>query len=218
MSRTILRPGFAALTVVRRPAPRRDAARSGRRRRLSLLGLLPAEWRQRAFASKGPDQTKPADGSVEGWRHAVGEEGSTRTPRVKVTFDDVCGDTNAKSGEKRVRAWSSTTAGWPTPRMARSHLHRSASAPRCPTAATGAEVLADVADVRSEQALVCAIDEFPATGCGGEVKKVSAAAKAPDEPVKLETDQAEHPPPPRSPTMTGPGRAPGPASGSPYSP
>ena len=44
-------------------------------------------------------------------------------------------------------------------------------------------MLADVADVRSEQALVCAIDEFPATGCGGEVKKVSAAAKAPDEPV-----------------------------------
>jgi hypothetical protein len=51
-------------------------------------------------------------------------------------------------------------------------------------------VLADVAEVRSEQALVCAIDQLPTSGCGGEVKKVSAAAKAPDNQVELKTDKA----------------------------
>src|SRR3954453_4735022 len=34
------------------------------------------------FAATGPDQTKPADGAVEGWRFAVGTEDSTRYPRA----------------------------------------------------------------------------------------------------------------------------------------
>ena len=32
---------------------------------------------------------------------------------------------------------------------------------------------------------MCAIDEFPADGCGEPVKTVSAAAKTPDQPVEL---------------------------------
>ena len=46
------------------------------------------------------------------------------------------------------------------------------------SAATGAEVLSDVAQVRSKDSLVCAVDQVPTQGCGGEVKQVSAAAKA----------------------------------------
>ena len=189
MSRTILRPGFAALTVVvglLLAVMLPGAADAAAYRYWGYFQLSGDTWQ---FAPKGPDQTKPADGSVEGWRHAVGEEGSTRTPRVKVTFDDICGDTKAKSGEKRVAVVIDYG------RVADTENGEKPPAPvgecaQVPTAATGAEVLADVADVRSEQALVCAIDEFPATGCGGEVKKVSAAAKAPDEPVELKTDQA----------------------------
>ena len=54
------------------------------------------------FAPKGPDQTQPADGAIEGWRFAVGDEGDTRTPRATPSFDDLCGTTKAESGKKRV--------------------------------------------------------------------------------------------------------------------
>ena len=189
MSRTTLRPGFAALTVVvglvlavMLPA----AADAVAYRYWGYFQLSGDTWQ---FAPKGPDQTKPADGSVEGWRYAIGEEGSTRNPRVSVTFDQICGDTKAKSGEKRVAVVIDYG------READSEDGKKPPAPvgecaQVDAAATGAEVLADVADVRSEQALVCAIDKFPATGCGGEVKQVSAAAKAPDKPVEIEAEKS----------------------------
>jgi hypothetical protein len=144
------------------------------------------------FATKGPDQTKPADGSVEGWRYAVGSEGSSRTPRVTVTFDDICGDTKAQAGKKRVGVVidygrAADTEDGSTPPEPR------ADCASVDEAASGSEVLAAVGEVRAENGLVCAIDEEPATGCGGEVKQVSAAAKAPDQPVKLQEEKAAAP-------------------------
>jgi hypothetical protein len=136
------------------------------------------------FAPKGPDQTTPADGSVEGWRFAVGTEGSSRTPRVSVTFEEICGDTDAESGKKRVAVVidygrEADTADGSTPPEPVAHCAST------DVAATGAEVLANVAEVRSDNGLVCAIDQFPASGCGEEVQNVSEAAQAPDTPVEL---------------------------------
>ena len=144
------------------------------------------------FATKGPDQTNPADGSVEGWRYAVGTEGSSRTPRVTVTFEDICGDTKAQAGKKRVGVVidygrAADTEDGSTPPDPR------ADCASVDKAASGSEVLAAVGEVRAEKGLVCAIDQEPATGCGGEVKQVSAAAKAPDKPVQLEEKQAASP-------------------------
>jgi hypothetical protein len=144
------------------------------------------------FATKGPDQTKPTDGSVEGWRYAVGTEGSSRTPRVSVTFEDICGSTKAEAGKKRVGVVidygrAADTEDGSTPPDPR------ADCASVDKAATGSEVLAAVGEVRAEKGLVCAIDQEPATGCGGEVKQISAAAKAPDEPVKLEEKKAAAP-------------------------
>jgi hypothetical protein len=51
--------------------------------------------------------------------------------------------------------------------------------------ASGAEVLSAVASVRGDKGLTCAINGYPATGCGGEVKQVPAAAKAADTPVTI---------------------------------
>ena len=50
--------------------------------------LTDATWR---FSQKGPAETNPADGSVEGWRWAITEESGTppRNPRVTPTFDEV---------------------------------------------------------------------------------------------------------------------------------
>lgn len=136
------------------------------------------------FASKGPDQTTPADGSVEGWRFAVSDESDARMPRARPSFDDLCGDTRAKSGSKRVgvvvdygRA-ADTAEGTEPP----------APVGRCAvvaSAATGLEVLANVAEVRSEKSLICGVDGFPASGCGDTVKALSSEAKAADTPVTL---------------------------------
>lgn len=185
MSRTTFRSSLAALSVVAGvlaalvvPAGSASAAAY---RFWGYYQLSGTSWQ---FAPKGPDQTKPADGSVEGWRFAVAGESDTRAPRVTTTFDAVCGDTKADPAKKRVavvidygrpadQADGSTP---PTP------VAKCASVP---TAATGSEVLAAVAGVRAEKGLVCALDGRPATGCGSPVKDVSAAAAAPDTPATL---------------------------------
>jgi hypothetical protein len=167
-----------------------------------LLGLLTAASAQAAnyqywgyyqlangawtFAQKGPAETNPADGSVEGWRWAITEESGTppRNPRVTPAFADVCGSAAAESGKKHVavvvdygRDVDGDGATPPKP------VTKCATVP---TAATGAEVLAAVATVRNgDGGLVCGIDNYPATGCGGQVATLTDAQKAADTPVTL---------------------------------
>jgi MYXO-CTERM domain-containing protein len=137
-----------------------------------------------AFAQTGPDKVTPADGSIEGWRFAVGDESASRFPRATPSFEDICGATPAVAGKKRVGlvldyGRVADAEGGATP---------PAPVAKCATVdpkATGAEVLAAVASVRSAGGLTCAIDGYPATGCGGEVKVVSDAAKAADTPVTI---------------------------------
>jgi len=136
------------------------------------------------FATTGPDQTNPADGSVEGWRFAVGTEEVTRFPRATPTFTDICGDTKVKAGDKRVavvidygRAADAADSTKPPTPVGKCAVVASA--------ATGLEVLSKVAAVRTDKGLICGIDDFPASGCGDAVPTVSAEAKAADTPVTL---------------------------------
>ena len=136
------------------------------------------------FAPKGPAQLTPAEGAVEGWRFAVAGESDTRPPRVTTTFDAVCGGTAAKAGQKRV----AVVIDYGRPADQEDGSTPPDPVARCasvPTAASGAEVLAAVATVRSSGELVCALDGIPASGCGGAVKSVSAQAAAPDTPTTL---------------------------------
>ena len=138
------------------------------------------------FSQKGAAETNPADGSVEGWRWAITEESGTppRNPRVTPTFQDVCGSAPAETGKKRVGVvldygrdvdGDGTTPPDPVAECA-----------VVPTAATGAEVLAAVATVRTgDGGLVCGIDNYPASGCGGQVASLTDAQKAADTPVTL---------------------------------
>ena len=169
---------------------------------LSVLTLAPAQaaayrywgfyqltgttW---AFAQKGPDQTVPKDGSVEGWRFAVADETSTRYPRAVLNFDQLCGSTPAQSGKKRVGlvldfgrpADAADGATPPQPRAVCAVVDTSASS---------AAVLAVAGGVRTEKGLVCAVAGYPTSDCGGAVKEVSAAAKAKDEPVTIAAPSA----------------------------
>lgn len=191
MSRTTLRSSLAALSLVAAvlaalvvPAGSASAAAY---RYWGYYQLSGTTWQ---FAPKGPDQTTPPDGSVEGWRFAVAGESDTRAPRATTTFDAVCGDTKADPAKKRV----AVVIDYGRPADQEDGSTPPAPVARCasvPTAATGSEVLAAVASVRAEKGLVCALDGRPATGCGAAVKDVSAAAAAPDTPVTLAPKASE---------------------------
>ena len=197
MSRTTVRPAPAALSlvlavlailaaVVAAVVVPASSASAAAYRYWGYYQLQGSSW---AFATTGPDQVTPADGAVEGWRFAVAGETDTRMPRATATFDQLCGATPAEAGRKRVgvvidygRAADTEDGAQPPAPVGRCAV--------VATAATGAEVLAAVAGVRAEKGLVCAIDDHPATGCGGEVKDVGAEAQAADTPVALATPTA----------------------------
>src|SRR6478735_7464317 len=136
------------------------------------------------YAQKGPDQTVPKDGAVDGWRFAVADESSTRYPRAVLTFDQVCGSTPAEAGKKRVGlvvdfgrpADAADGATPPEPK---------ALCAVVATDATSAAVLAVAGDVRTEKGLVCGVDGYPTSDCGGAVKEVTPEAKAADQPVTI---------------------------------
>jgi len=138
-----------------------------------------------AFASKAPSGITPADGSVEGWRYAVG--GKPRTPRAGGDFDAICGPTPAETGKKRVAVvidpgTAEDSADKTTP---------PAPSGTCVVAdpkATGAQVLAAAAQVRIEKGLTCGIAGYPATGCADPVKNIQVPAT--EEPVQLEIKPA----------------------------
>ncbi len=169
----LLAAAFAALTV----APAQATAY----RYWGFYQLTDAKW---VFAQKGADQTNPKDGSVEGWRFAVGDESSSRLPRATVTFEQVCAATPAQDGNKRVAlvvdfgraADSADGATPPDPKAVCAVV---------PTASTSTDVLRAAGDLRMDKGLLCAIAGYPAAGCGEEVKQVSPEAKAPDAAVTL---------------------------------
>lgn len=137
-----------------------------------------------AFAQKGPEQTVPKDGTVEGWRFAVSDTNGARYPRAVMTFDQICATTPAASGKKRVGLVVD---------YGRSADSEAGTTPPAPTTkcavvasdATSLDVLRTAGELRLEKGLVCAVAGYPATGCGGEVKTVSPEAAAPDTQVSI---------------------------------
>lgn len=141
---------------------------------------------QWAFATKGSEGVVPADGSVEGWRYAVGGA-KPRVPRAAGDFSTICGATPAETGKKRV----ALVIDPGTPADSASGEAPPPATGTCVVTdlkATGAKVLAAVKPVRIEKGLTCGIGGYPATGCGDQVKKISVPAT--DEPVKLEIGSA----------------------------
>ncbi|HEX7535793.1 MAG TPA: SCO2322 family protein [Dermatophilaceae bacterium] len=140
-----------------------------------------------AFAQTGPAQALPADGTVEGWRFAVADESSVRTPRALPTFKALCAGTAVKSGDKRVGlvidygrpadAVKGDTAKPPAPQ---------AVCVTAPVKATGSDVLvAGGATLRLDKGITCGLDGWPAAGCGEPVAPVPAAAAAPDTKIVI---------------------------------
>lgn len=138
-----------------------------------------------AFAQKGPEQIVPKDGSVDGWRFAVSDpSGASRFPRAVLTFDQICGTTAAESGKKRV----GLVVDYGRPADGEGGAAPLAPEAKCAvvgTDATSLDVLRTVGELRMEKGLLCAVNGYPTSGCGGEVKSVSAEAAAPDAAVSI---------------------------------
>ena len=135
------------------------------------------------FATTGPADYTPKDGSVEGWRFAVNVGKSARPPRTDGDFDAICAETPAQEGQKRVAVVIDYGLEEDAPKGEEPPAPRGECA-LVPTDATGAQVLQAVADVRIEEGLTCGIDGYPARECGPAVKGVSVPAN--DEQVQLQ--------------------------------
>jgi len=143
------------------------------------------------FAATGPAQAVPANGAVEGWRFAVADESSIRTPRATPTFAALCTGTAIKAGTKRVGlvldfgrpADSADSATPPAPKT---------TCVTVPEKATGSDVLvAGGATLRLVKSMTCGIDSWPATGCGDPVAHVSAAAASLDTKITIAAPKAD---------------------------
>ncbi len=134
------------------------------------------------FATEGAGTLVPADGSIDGWRFAISDMASTRAPRVQVTFDELCGTTAATAGTKRVGVVIDYGRPVDGPEGATPPSGAVLRCAQVPEQATGAQVLAAVARVRSNpQGLVCGIEGYPASGCMEKVSTVPAGATEPDD-------------------------------------
>lgn len=130
-----------------------------------------------AFAETGPGDATPEDGDVEGWRFGTSTVSQGVFPRAdlgEVSFDTVCADAEAADGEKRVAVLvdygteaDADGSEVPEPR---------ADCAVVPTDATGQQVLESVAEVRSEKNMICALDGYPAQGCGEPVGDAEVSA------------------------------------------
>jgi hypothetical protein len=141
---------------------------------------------QWAFAQKGADQVVPADGSVEGWRFALGGA-KPRVPRAAGDFEAICGKTPAEDGKKRV----ALVVDPGTPRDAVAGDTPGPATGTCVVTdpkSTGVQVLAAAGPVRIEKGLTCGIAGYPSKSCGDQVKNIDVPAT--DAPVTLEIKSA----------------------------
>jgi len=139
------------------------------------------EW---TFADTGPGDFTPEDGDVEGWRYGTSTVSQGIFPRAdltEVSFDTVCEGAEAGDGEKRVAVLvdfgteeDAEGADVPEPL---------AECAVVPAGANGSQVLESVVDVRQQDAMTCALDGYPAQGCGDPV--ADAQVSADEEPVSF---------------------------------
>jgi hypothetical protein len=134
---------------------------------------------QWTYATEGPSTARPADGDVQGFRFSVSEDsGDAAKPRGAAGFDTICAGTPAQDGRKRVALVLDfgTAADAPsgeTPPEGRTVCARVAEN------ATTAQALAAVAKpLRYDtNALLCAIEGYPKSGCGEQVSGTASGGE-----------------------------------------
>ncbi|MEU9089365.1 SCO2322 family protein [Streptomyces sp. NPDC048428] len=141
-----------------------------------------------AYATQGPSLVRPDDGSVQGFRFAVSADSQDAAkPRRSPDFAQICADTPAAGGSKRVALVIDPGTAADAPDGETPPAPRTACA-QVPEDASSADALASVAKPLryGSDALLCAISGYPASGCGEQVsgngessRKATADATAP---------------------------------------
>ncbi|MER5253825.1 SCO2322 family protein [Streptomyces sp. NPDC002855] len=124
-----------------------------------------------AYASQGPSTARPDDGAVQGFRFSVSDDSQdSAKPRGATDFDTICARTPAKDDRKRIAlvidfGTPGDAPGGETPPKPRTACAQVADD------ATSADALAAVAKPLryDSNALLCAIANYPKSGCGEQV-------------------------------------------------
>lgn len=165
------------------------------------------------FATAGPAARVPADGAVEGWRFAVTSQAADAAdaPRTAASFAEICVDTPASPGTKRVALvvdpgeQGSAPDGQQPPAPI-------ATCVQAEEDATGYALLRSVTDVRTDGGLICGIAGYPTGECAPVVDEADiapepTASAGADTEVQVVTGMAPG---------TVPAAAPEPTSGPPW--
>ncbi|MGW6059297.1 SCO2322 family protein [Streptomyces sp. NPDC055189] len=141
------------------------------------------------YASQGPSTARPDDGAVQGFRFSVSEDSKDAAkPRgAAADFDTICAKTPAEDDRKRIALVIDFGTPGDAPEGERPPKSRTACA-LIADDATSADALAAVAKPLryDSNALLCAIADYPKSGCGeqvagdGESGKKSTASEAGD--------------------------------------
>ena len=155
-----------------------------------------------AFATAGPAALIPADGSVEGWRFAVTTQAGSAgdSPRPTPSFAEICGQTPAAEGSKRVAL---VVDPGPASVAPEGQVPPSAivACVEADVDATGYQVLRSLTGVRTENGLICGIDGYPAGECAPVVEDPPATPAGDPSPTESTTAAA----PARTPAEQAPG-------------
>ncbi|MFI1468937.1 SCO2322 family protein [Streptomyces wuyuanensis] len=124
------------------------------------------------YATQGPTTARPADGSVDGYRFSVSADSQdSAKPRTAPSFAELCADTPAKPGTKRVGVVIDFGTEADAPSGEKPPSAPVSACAAVPSDASSAEALAAVAKPLryNSDALLCAISGYPRTGCGEQV-------------------------------------------------
>ncbi|MET7856470.1 SCO2322 family protein [Streptomyces sp. NPDC005318] len=138
-----------------------------------------------AYATQGPSLIRPDDGAVQGFRFSVSEDSQdSAKPRRAPGFAEICADTPAQDGTKRVALVIDPGTAADAPDGETPPALRTACA-RVAEDASTAEALASVAKPLryDSNALLCAISGYPASGCGEQISGSGDAGRTSQPPA-----------------------------------
>ncbi|MFF1699795.1 SCO2322 family protein [Streptomyces sp. NPDC058257] len=136
-----------------------------------------------AYASQGPSTARPEDGAVQGFRFSVSEDSqdSAKPRGAAADFAAVCAKTPAEDGRKRIALVIDFGTPGDAPEGETPPKPRTACA-RIADDATSADALAAVAKPLryDSNALLCAIADYPKSGCGEQVAGNGESERKPE--------------------------------------
>ncbi|MFE6160889.1 SCO2322 family protein [Streptomyces sp. NPDC056486] len=125
-----------------------------------------------AYASQGPSTARPDDGAVQGFRFSVSEDSqdSAKPRGAAADFAAICAKTPAEDDRKRIALIIDFGTPGDAPEGETPPKPRTACA-QIADDATSADALAAVAKPLryDSNALLCAIADYPKSGCGEQV-------------------------------------------------